>query len=188
MILHLLCFIWLAVDAFSEERIAANVLKQILKRKDVVLEIKIKDTPKESLVLYEQGKVVDYFMMVVQGHVEVIVGMEGFTFTQGAFSYFCQDVLVATSSEHKPDYTVRVTEDSLIIKVTKAIYKQALISTKLKTWENDDLDDDGECDEEYVTNVIYGEGDGDSISTEPFTTPGATPVLSRGYTNKIYIA
>ena len=73
----------LAVDAFSEEKIAANVLKQILKRKDVVLDIKMKDAPKESLILYEKGKIVDYFMMVVQGHVDVTVGMEEFTFPQG---------------------------------------------------------------------------------------------------------
>ena len=75
----------LAVDAFSEERITANVLKQILKRKDVILDIKIKDAPKESLILYEKGKVVDYFMMVVQGHVDVTVGMEEFTFPQGEY-------------------------------------------------------------------------------------------------------
>ena len=78
----------LAVDAFGEERIAANVLKQMLKRKDVVIDIKIKDTPKESLILYEKGKVVDYFMMVVQGHVDVTVGMEEFTFHQGDFYKF----------------------------------------------------------------------------------------------------
>ena len=73
----------LAVDAFSEERITANVLKQLLKRKDVVLDIKIKDAPKESLILYQKGTAVDYFMMVVQGHVDVTVGTEEFTFPQG---------------------------------------------------------------------------------------------------------
>ena len=81
-------FVILAVDAFSEERITANVLKQILKRKDVVLDIRIKDAPKESLVLYEKGKVVDYFLMVIQGHVDVTVGMEEFTFPQGEFFIF----------------------------------------------------------------------------------------------------
>ena len=60
-------------------------MKQILKRKDVILDIKIKDATKESLILYEKGKVVDYFMMVVQGHVDVTVGMEEFTFPQGEY-------------------------------------------------------------------------------------------------------
>ena len=77
-----------------------------------------------------------------------------------------------------PDYTVKVTEDCLIIKVTSAIYKQALISTKLKTWETGEKDDD---EEEYDAHVIYDEDDevSDSNSTEPFTTPGTTPMLPR---------
>ncbi|XP_028415006.1 metal transporter CNNM2-like [Dendronephthya gigantea] len=166
------------VDAFSEDKITANVLKQMLKRKDVVLDIKIKDAPKESLVLYEKGKSVDYFMMIVQGRVDVTVGMEEFRFPQGAFSFFCQDVLLArNNSVYVPDYTVRVVEDCLIIKVSSAIYKQALISTKLKTWENDD------DDEEFDLHVIYNdhvEHDvSGSNSTEPYTTPGPSPTTHR---------
>lgn len=72
-----------AVDAFSEDRISPNILKQLLKREDVVTEIKTKDAEKESLILYEKGKVVDYFIMIIHGNVEVNVGMESFTFNQG---------------------------------------------------------------------------------------------------------
>lgn len=71
------------VDAFSEDKITADVLKRILNRQDVVLDIKIKDASKESLILYEKGKNVDYFMMIVQGRVDVTVGMEEFRFSQG---------------------------------------------------------------------------------------------------------
>ena len=76
-----------------------------------------------------------------------------------------------------PDYTVKVTEDSLVIKVTSALYKQALKATKLKTWETGEKD----CDEEFDAQVIYDEDDdvSDSNSTEPFTTPGTTPMLPR---------
>jgi hypothetical protein len=76
-----------------------------------------------------------------------------------------------------PDYTVKVTGDCLVIKVTSAIYKQALISTKLKTWETGEKD----SDEEFDAHVIYDQDDdvSDSNSTEPFTTPGTTPMLRR---------
>ena len=95
----------------------------------------------------------------------------------GAFSYFCQDVLMAKNCVHIPDYTVKVVEDCLIIKVTRAIYKQALISTKLKTLDTEDKDD------EYEAHVIYDEDDDDSDSNSTelstFTTPSTTPKLRR---------
>ena len=87
---------------------------------------------------------------------------------------------MAKNCDYIPDYTVKVVEDCLIIKVTSAIYKQALISTKLKTLDTEDKDDS----EEYDAYLIYDEDDdvSDSNSTEPFNTPGATPLLPR--TNK----
>ena len=78
-----------------------------------------------------------------------------------------------------PDYTVKVVEDCLIMKVTSAIYKQALISTKLKTLDTEDKDD------EYEAHVIYDEDDDVSDSnstltvTTPITTPSTTPKLRR---------
>lgn len=129
-----------AVEAFSEDKIAANVLKQLLKRKDVVLEIKLKDAEQDSLVLYEKGKPANYFMMVIQGQVDVTVGMEDFTFSHGAFSFFGQDILLLSKNAmgYIPDYTVKVSSDSMLIKVTTEIYKQALHSTELKKLETEE--------------------------------------------------
>ena len=86
---------------------------------------------------------------------------------------------MAKNGVYIPDYTVKVVEDCLIIKVTSAIYKQALISTKLKTLDTEDKDDEYE-DDEYEAHVIYDEDD-DSNSTElsTFTTPSTTPKLRR---------
>ena len=98
-------------------------------------------------------------------------------YISGAFSYFCQDVLSAKTGVCMPDYTVKVTEDCLVIKVTSTIYKQALKATKLKMWETGEEN----SDEEFDAHVIYDEDDdvSDSNSTEPFTTPGTTPMLPR---------
>lgn len=162
-----------AVEAFSEERIAGNVLKQLLNRNEVVVDIKVKDAKEDALVLYEKGKQADYFMMVVQGHVEVTVGMEGFTFSHGAFSCFCQEALLSENAGYTPDYTVKVNNDALLIKVTAAIYKQALLSTKLKKWET------GEDEDYLITGDNHSNSDSETNSIEPYITPGTTPILSR---------
>ena len=127
------------MEAFNEERIAANVLKQLLKKGDIVEEIKLNEADdKESLILYEKGRPAECFTMILQGTVDVTVGMENFTFTHGAFTFFCEDLLLSNKSTYIPDYTVKVATDVLFLKVTPEIYKQALLSTKLKTWETED--------------------------------------------------
>jgi hypothetical protein len=86
---------------------------------------------------------------------------------------------MARNCVYIPDYTVKVTEDCLLIKVTSVLYKQALISTKLKlkTLETEEQGDD----EEFDAHVIYDEDEdvSDSNSMEAFTTPGTTPMLRR---------
>lgn len=67
------------------------------------------------------------------------------------------------------------------------MYKQALISTKFKleTLDKNDLKDNfltisnGEHDSSYED-----EEDTNSTSTDPFTTPGATPLLPRAVKTK----
>lgn len=154
------------------------MLKQLLKRKDVVVDIKVNDVKEESLLLYENAKPADYFMMVIQGAVDVTVGVEGFSFSRGAFSYFCQDALLSAGSVsgvYVPDYSVKVSCDTLLIKVTTEIYKQALLSTKLKKWETGELE---EGDLLMSDNRSTGEIS-ETDSTPAYQTPRATPILPR---------
>lgn len=141
-----------------------------------MVEIKIKDAEEDSLVLYEKGKPADYFMMVVQGHVNVTVGREGFTFSQGAFSYFCQDVLLPNNSDYVPDYNVKVTSDALLIKVTTDIYKQALLSTKLKNWETDDEEVKLSLSDNQGSSDFY---DANSVESFDVETAAASPMLDK---------
>ena len=142
-----------------------------------MVDIKVKDANEESLLLYEKGKTADHFMMVVQGAVDVTVGVEAFGFSRGAFSYFCQDALLSAGSVsglYVPDYSVRVSCDTLLIKVTTEIYKQALLSTKMKKWETGEIEED-----ELLMSDDHSTGEiSETDSThELYRTPGATPTL-----------
>lgn len=91
---------------------------------------------------------------------------------------------MARNCVYIPDYTVRVVQDCLILKVTSSIYKQALLSTKLKTWEP--LENEADDGEELDVHVGYDvdDDDSESNSNEPFSTPGATPMLRRSKGSK----
>lgn len=45
-------------------------------------------------MIYEQGKPTDYFVLILEGRVEVIVGQEHLLFECGPFTYFGTQALV----------------------------------------------------------------------------------------------
>lgn len=63
---------------------------------DVVHHIKIKAKEKTNqlLLIYEQGKSADYFVLILEGRVEVTVGQEHLLFECGPFTYFGTQALV----------------------------------------------------------------------------------------------
>lgn len=40
------------------------------------------------MIIYQQGKPVDYFVLILEGRVEVQVGRENLMFESGPFTYF----------------------------------------------------------------------------------------------------
>lgn len=58
--------------------------------------IKIRGREKDdkSLLIYEQGKPADYFVLILEGRVEVTVGFEHLLFECGPFTYFGTQALV----------------------------------------------------------------------------------------------
>lgn len=45
-------------------------------------------------IIYQQGKSADYFVLVLEGRVEVTVGKENLTFEGGPFTYFGTQALI----------------------------------------------------------------------------------------------
>lgn len=73
-------------------------MRRLLKQ-DIIYHIKVKSREKArndpGAVIYQQGKAVDYFVLILEGRVEVTVGKENMMFESGPFTCFgCQALIV----------------------------------------------------------------------------------------------
>lgn len=61
-----------------------------LLNQDIVRQLKHKGRDKDdpAIVIYQQGKPVDFFVLILEGRVEVTVGRENLIFEAGPFTYF----------------------------------------------------------------------------------------------------
>lgn len=145
------------VEAFKSETISPTILNRLLKQ-DVVFQIKCKGKDKNdpSLVIFEQGKPADYFVLILEGRVEVTVGIDGLTFECGPFTFFGSDALVQNiggvepkdnnnrNSVHslnlnailkhtfEPDYSVKAIKDVLYIVIKRNLYMAAVRATLME--------------------------------------------------------
>ncbi|XP_068454986.1 metal transporter CNNM4 isoform X1 [Clinocottus analis] len=83
-------FLATEVSSFSPSQISDKVLLRILRHPDVIQEIKFNDADKRSPLhyVYQRGKPVDYFVLILQGRVEVEAGNENMKFETGPFSFY----------------------------------------------------------------------------------------------------
>ncbi|XP_043940317.1 metal transporter CNNM3-like isoform X2 [Protopterus annectens] len=148
------------VDLFNPLRISEKVLLHLLKHPSVNQELKFNENEKMAPdhFLYRRNHPVDYFILILQGRVEVEIGKEGLKFENGAFTYYGVSALTAPSSVHQspvsttfltrrdqmdvgdasnysmycPDYTVRALTDLQFIKVTRFQYLNALMVSRIQ--------------------------------------------------------
>ncbi|XP_058795017.1 unextended protein isoform X2 [Phymastichus coffea] len=87
-----------SVDAFKPDSISEPIVRRLLKQ-DIIYHIKVKSREKArndpTAVIYQQGKAVDYFVLILEGRVEVTVGKENLMFESGPFTYFGTQALTA---------------------------------------------------------------------------------------------
>uniref|UniRef100_A0A8C8RJA9 Metal transporter n=1 Tax=Pelusios castaneus TaxID=367368 RepID=A0A8C8RJA9_9SAUR len=150
------------VDLFSPARVSEKVLLHMLKHPSVNQEMKFNESDRlaPEHYLYQRNQPVNYFVLVLQGRVEVEIGKEGLKFENGAFTYYGVSALTAPSSVHQspvstlrpnrrdqpldssesntqsaycPDYTVRALTDLQFIKVTRLQYLNALMASRIQT-------------------------------------------------------
>ncbi|XP_037787511.1 metal transporter CNNM4-like [Penaeus monodon] len=81
-----------SVEPFKEGQLSEIIVKKLLTQ-DVIHCIKLRTNKEQSKAdqhtyIYMQGKPVDYFAIILEGHVEVTIGKEGLTFESGPFTYF----------------------------------------------------------------------------------------------------
>ncbi|XP_062376383.1 metal transporter CNNM1 [Sardina pilchardus] len=83
-------FLATEVEPFRSSHLSEKILLRLLKHPSVMQELKFDDRNKRSPhhFLFMRNKPVDYFILILQGRVEVEVGKEGLRFENGAFTYY----------------------------------------------------------------------------------------------------
>ncbi|CAK1554455.1 unnamed protein product [Leptosia nina] len=158
LILATFQFLSTSVDPFRADMISETVLRRLLKQ-DVIQHIKLrgdedKNDPKRFV--YQEGKPSDYFVLILEGRVEVTVGRENLVFEAGPFTYFgvqalTQNVGLAESPAPStlgslqnlnmdsmlrhtfvPDYSVKAIAELYYLTIKRSMYLAAKRATLME--------------------------------------------------------
>ncbi|KZC10512.1 Metal transporter CNNM2 [Dufourea novaeangliae] len=185
------------VDAFKPDTISETILRRLLKQ-DIIYHIKVKSREKArndpAAVIYQQGKAVDYFVLILEGRVEVTVGKENMMFESGPFTYFgCQALTVnigvsesPTSANPQavgsiqsinldsmlrctfvPDYSVRAVTEVFYVKIKRSFYLAAKRATLLQRSQKDPLPGQEQFDDEVEKLLHSLDEDDRSVPESP---------------------
>uniref|UniRef100_A0A8D2LEG6 Metal transporter n=1 Tax=Varanus komodoensis TaxID=61221 RepID=A0A8D2LEG6_VARKO len=85
------------VEPFKAPYLSEKILLRLLKHPNVIQEMKFDHKNKRAPehYLYQRNRPVDYFVLILQGEVEVEVGKEGLRFENGAFTYYGVPAIMA---------------------------------------------------------------------------------------------
>ncbi|XP_048361979.1 metal transporter CNNM1 isoform X1 [Sphaerodactylus townsendi] len=85
------------VEPFKPPYLSEKILLRLLKHPNVIQEMKFdhKNRRAPEHYLYQRNRPVDYFVLILQGRVEVEVGKEGLRFENGAFTYYGVPAIMA---------------------------------------------------------------------------------------------
>ncbi|NXS92010.1 CNNM1 protein, partial [Jacana jacana] len=88
------------VEPFKSPYLSEKILLRLLKHPNVIQELKYDRKNKKAAehYLYQRNRPVDYFILILQGKVEVEVGKEGLRFENGAFTYYGVPAIMAVVS------------------------------------------------------------------------------------------
>ncbi|GAB1302440.1 Metal transporter CNNM1 [Apodemus speciosus] len=78
------------VEPFKSLYLSEKILLRLLKHPNVIQELKFDERNKKAPehYLYQRSRPADYFVLLLQGKVQVEVGKEGLRFENGAFTYY----------------------------------------------------------------------------------------------------
>ncbi|MEJ1276363.1 cyclin M1 [Cricetulus griseus] len=87
------------VEPFKSLYLSEKILLRLLKHPNVIQELKFDERNKKAPehYLYQRSRPVDYFVLLLQGKVEVEVGKEGLRFENGAFTYYGVPAIMTTA-------------------------------------------------------------------------------------------
>ncbi|KAK4881430.1 hypothetical protein RN001_004749 [Aquatica leii] len=186
-----------SVDLFKPDSISETILRRLLKQEVMFHIKKTKDWRNDpEMLIYQQGKAVDYFVLILEGRVEVTVGRENMIFESGPFTYFGVQALVQNLSvvdsptapstlgslqslnmdamlrhTFQPDYSVRAGTDVLYMKIKRSLYLAAKRATLMERSQRDTIPNTpGDQFDDEVEKLLHSLEDDSSIgrtSPEP---------------------
>ncbi|CAF1203210.1 unnamed protein product, partial [Didymodactylos carnosus] len=138
------------VDPFSSQFISPGILSRLL-NVDLYKEFEFDDEDEakdgKPQFIYEYGKPVDFFVLIVNGSAQLETGKEKIVSQVGAFSYFGVSALYnpeekvddlirlksKSSRPYIPDFSVRVCEDVQILRIRRVHWLAAVRATYFET-------------------------------------------------------
>lgn len=114
------------------------MLKKLIDHQGTVERKTLTSDNDDSIFLYKKGISADYFICIIQGQVEVVVGNECLVFVDGPFSVFGMQALFAEKGQaFLPDYDVKMLSDLQFLKISRSLYRSAIRASQLERSERD---------------------------------------------------
>lgn len=92
-------FLSTSLDAFKENLISEHILHRLIRHPEVARMIRRRPNDVEPTYIFQAGRPTDFFILILEGRVEVKIGFEGLVFESGPFTYFGATALAITQEE-----------------------------------------------------------------------------------------
>lgn len=108
---------------------STNVLKRLLVQKNLVQKISYEEYKRKNRTIYSAGCSANFFCLVLEGCVQVVIGKEGLKFESRSFSYFGAQAMANTKevplADYKPDFTAWPLTDCVLVVISQSQYLAA---------------------------------------------------------------
>ncbi|GAV01715.1 hypothetical protein RvY_12378 [Ramazzottius varieornatus] len=92
-------FLSTSVDPFRSQFVSEHILKRLIRHPEVARMIRRKPGDAEPSFIFQAGRPADYFVLILEGRVEVKIGFEGLVFESGPFTHFGVTSLAVSQDE-----------------------------------------------------------------------------------------
>uniref|UniRef100_T1KDX6 CNNM transmembrane domain-containing protein n=1 Tax=Tetranychus urticae TaxID=32264 RepID=T1KDX6_TETUR len=146
MILATYQFLSSSCSPFANQFITETILRRLLSQRIYFHHVydPERDDPEPRIQIYTRDKPADYFVMILEGRVQVTAGKEQLTFYGGPFTSFGSDALKILPSSttstneqlesafvYKPDFTVEIIQTTTYLKITRKLYLSAIKASQM---------------------------------------------------------
>ncbi|XP_054265881.1 unextended protein-like [Macrosteles quadrilineatus] len=118
------------IEEFSMKHLSPKVLISLLNL-DIYYTSSGNKLPQDTI--YVTGVPADFFVMILEGEVEVKIGLEELSFEVGPFRHFGVEALKKAS--FTPDYTLQAIKKTLYLKISTTLYTTALLATRYERFK-----------------------------------------------------